>query len=999
MDLPKLVRESPFFDFAYYVANGGRGREPAEALTDYMNRGEAAGLKPSADFDPAFYLAAYQDVAAAGLNGLAHFVEHGARERRYPNRANLRRDALTITEREMFDEAQYGECRDHEEGEALRLDNAEHYLLFGGFAGVWPNADFDSLFYRGVYPDVSATRENPLMHFIRTGQREGRFTNNAALHAALERIKRDFDEGFYLRRARKLTDQDRKNLPRHYLLHGARAGLDPSPEFSTEYYNRRYPDLLAMGAEPFGHYLAYGRKEGRRARPNYRSGLKPGHASYDPLLPTVMVANHEGSRTGAPLVGLALAKAFSETHNVIVYLGRERGLLEPFLECSILVTVGEPDLHTVDAELLLRDLKRQFGLSTILANSVETHAIVKAAAQVDLPCVALVHEFAEYSLPRGKLADVIASCDRAIVPANVVLESAQKEVIAHYGGRASNIVVRPQGRLVSEDEAAESDLTVDEILKVVAVGGVRPKIVLGAGYVQTRKGVDLFVHTAREVARQTDARICFVWVGDGYDPDFDLGTSIWLRELIDRAGLADRVFLFPAQSKLDAFFEVADVFYLSSLLDPYPNVGVDAIALGKPLVCFRHATGLADPIEGGQVVGAVVDYCDTVQAASAIIAQLEKPADPQANAAFSAQAFDFAAYADFLRGELARATGERASLLAARDVIQGQRVFDPDFYLGVANNVTPESSLLGYVSQAAKGLASANPRPGFNDGAWRTTHAGAPGRVPLEEAARQMGVDAKTHDCRLLVGLRNGKVPHGGVALHIHMHYPELAAAFVERLKDGRTPIDLIITTTSREKQIQIQAAMLNYRRGKVDVLVGPNRGRDIGPFMTAVGDLVLSGGYGVVGHLHGKKSLAVSGGMGDRWRTYLLDTLLGSPAEVAQILDMFAQDPKLGLVFAEDRHAISWSANRELAEDLAKKLSPRPTLPNFPIFPIGNMFWARPAAMAPLWEAKFTWDDFPPEPVPFDGTILHAVERMLPAICEATDHSWRTVFKRGTGW
>ena len=42
---------------------------------------------------------------------------------------------------------------------------------------------------------------------------------------------------------------------RHYLRHGAAAGLDPSPDFSTEDYLRRHPDLAADGENPLLHHL------------------------------------------------------------------------------------------------------------------------------------------------------------------------------------------------------------------------------------------------------------------------------------------------------------------------------------------------------------------------------------------------------------------------------------------------------------------------------------------------------------------------------------------------------------------------------------------------------------------------------------------------------------------------------------------------------------------------------------------------------------------------
>jgi lipopolysaccharide biosynthesis protein len=42
-------------------------------------------------------------------------------------------------------------------------------------------------------------------------------------------------------------------------------------------------------------------------------------------------------------------------------------------------------------------------------------------------------------------------------------------------------------------------------------------------------------------------------------------------------------------------------------------------------------------------------------------------------------------------------------------------------------------------------------------------------------------------------------------------------------------------------------------------------------------------------------------------------------------------------------------------------------------------MFWARTGALRPLLGLRLDWSDYPIEPVPIDGTILHAIERLLP--------------------
>lgn len=41
----------------------------------------------------------------------------------------------------------------------------------------------------------------------------------------------------------------------HYVLHGAREGKDPSPEFSTKLYLKAHPEVVASGENPLVHHL------------------------------------------------------------------------------------------------------------------------------------------------------------------------------------------------------------------------------------------------------------------------------------------------------------------------------------------------------------------------------------------------------------------------------------------------------------------------------------------------------------------------------------------------------------------------------------------------------------------------------------------------------------------------------------------------------------------------------------------------------------------------
>jgi hypothetical protein len=53
----------------------------------------------------------------------------------------------------------------------------------------------------------------------------------------------------------------------HYLDEGWRAGLDPNPAFSTNWYLKTYPDVASLDVCPLLHYVDHGAREGRAPSP------------------------------------------------------------------------------------------------------------------------------------------------------------------------------------------------------------------------------------------------------------------------------------------------------------------------------------------------------------------------------------------------------------------------------------------------------------------------------------------------------------------------------------------------------------------------------------------------------------------------------------------------------------------------------------------------------------------------------------------------------------
>ena len=214
-----------------------------------------------------------------------------------------------------------------------------------------------------------------------------------------------------------------------------------------------------------------------------------------------------------------------------------------------------------------------------------------------VPVVALVHEFAAYIRPLSRMRDAFDWATHVLFPAHIVADSsfrAFQDLKTRTG-----LHVLPQGRA---DPPRREQISTTP---VAAHKGSAPRlrspdeedtfVILGAGSVEIRKGVDLFISAAAAARRlRPEAKFRFVWVGHGYDPINDTNYSCYLSEQIARSDLGDTLTILPPVEDLAPLYAQADVFFMSSRLDPQPNVGIDAVTLGIPTVCFEGACGTAE---------------------------------------------------------------------------------------------------------------------------------------------------------------------------------------------------------------------------------------------------------------------------------------------------------------------------------------------------------------------------------------------------------------------
>ena len=138
--------------------------------------------------------------------------------------------------------------------------------------------------------------------------------------------------------------------------------------------------------------------------------------------------------------------------------------------------------------------------------------------------------------------------------------------------------------------------------------------------------------------------------------------------------------------------------------------------------------------------------------------------------------------------------------------------------------------------------------------------------------------------------------------------------------------------------------------------------------------------------HIHSKASPQSFGLL---WNDFLLHSVCGSPAVTSAILRYFAENESLGLVyppyFGLKRNQPDWGSNREICARLYSAITGDALAARCPDYPAGSFFWARTRYLQPLFDLELTDTDFPEEMSQSDGTLAHAVERMIGLLDKPT--------------
>jgi lipopolysaccharide biosynthesis protein len=234
-------------------------------------------------------------------------------------------------------------------------------------------------------------------------------------------------------------------------------------------------------------------------------------------------------------------------------------------------------------------------------------------------------------------------------------------------------------------------------------------------------------------------------------------------------------------------------------------------------------------------------------------------------------------------------------------------------------------------------------------------------------------------------------------ALHLHLHYTEGVEELLQSIKESTSQPDLFISTTSEEGKVKVKVMLGKCGLQAQGITIFPNRGRDIGPFLTGYGARLFKD-YEIVGHLHSKKSPHAHDDYLENWVEFLEKGLIGEKGGMMDgILEKMASDPSIGIIYPDDPGCFGWEGNYSYGKALIDRLGYKAPRPDASMnFPVGTMFWARTAALKPLLDLNLQWEDYPEEPLPIDGSMLHAMERLFGIVPSLK--GYRTVVTRVEG-
>jgi glycosyltransferase involved in cell wall biosynthesis len=309
--------------------------------------------------------------------------------------------------------------------------------------------------------------------------------------------------------------------------------------------------------------------------------------NVQPQQQRVAVLSHDALFHGGQMLALHLVRSLVGEFgvDVRVLLGGPGELEEAFRQIARTERIESGFADPGAWEAVGKRLRAE-GFTSVLCNTLVSAQAIEPLRHAGMRVVVLVHELPNLIHAYGLVDTARSTAQQAdcIVFASDYVRDRFVELAGNVAGQN---VVCPQGVYLPPAPEAEQ-LRQRAATRDVFGAGPDDLIVLGVGFGDRRKGIDMWPGLMRHVLAECPNAL-FIWVGHiapSMAPD--------VKKALDSAGIAARLRLAGQVEPLQPMYAAADLFLLTSREDPFPNVVLEAMAHGLPVVAFDGSGGITE---------------------------------------------------------------------------------------------------------------------------------------------------------------------------------------------------------------------------------------------------------------------------------------------------------------------------------------------------------------------------------------------------------------------
>ena len=327
----------------------------------------------------------------------------------------------------------------------------------------------------------------------------------------------------------------------------------------------------------------------------------------------ILLISHNAERAGAPILLLSMARLLKQNGWTVDFLLKTGGELEN--EFSQIARTTLLHQQTISVAQKLRQRIRKSVLSgmlkqnlheynCIISNTItngDLHFLLKRHNRV----LTYVHELRlvfETSTAPELREKVQQHTHLFLYPSEVVLKLLQKEFNHPQCKRLPYFIPDYLSQKQQVRKRTRQELKIPEDMFIVG----------GMGSPSARKGVDVFLQTAKKTM-VAKSKIAFVWCG-GMESSTEW---LLLKTDIEKTGLVDCFHLIPSVEDSWKVMAAFDLFFLSSREDAYPLVMIEAAMMEIPILYFQNSGGADEFL--GLDAGFQLPYLDVDTAIEKII--------------------------------------------------------------------------------------------------------------------------------------------------------------------------------------------------------------------------------------------------------------------------------------------------------------------------------------------------------------------------------------------